>query len=89
MLSPIGGDEPAARNAWDFLELRGKGVFGVVVCVPDVEPGMEHARSLGYSPGAMLTLQTDQPWRKEMDFRQFVVERFLGSNLLMSEIRYP
>ena len=89
VLSPIGREEPMARRAWDFLDQRGEGVYSVIVGVPDLEEGLEHARSLGYSPGALLTLDVDAPWRRKLDFKQCIVERFLGSNLLMSEIRYP
>jgi 4-hydroxyphenylpyruvate dioxygenase-like putative hemolysin len=89
ILSPIGVDEPAAKAARDFLELRGEGVYGVVVGVANLEAALSHARSLGYSPGALLTLDIDAPWREQLDFQQCVIERFLGSHLLAGEIKYP
>ena len=89
ILSPIGTTGPLAQRGWDFLNERGEGVYSIIMGVADIEKTRERARELGYSPSEWFDLGCDEPWTKDVEVKECVVEKFMGANLALGQIVFP
>lgn len=74
------------------LRSRGEGVAAVIFGVPDLDEAMDHARTLGYAPGEVVSIDSypaagPPPWVSHYEvLKESVIASFMNTTLLFGEV---